>query len=378
VSIRPLEKENISRTTQVEHLSSELKKVDEEMQSFLGVDFTDVRQRKVNCCPKHEALRFVDQGTETCDVKVDNSCQTGGTAELLPVALPDPCNRTVQSEVSPAPIEVTKSSITSDAAVKKSISHIQTLYAIDRMTSDGRNVLYTSYNKSGPDVIGCSPLTDGNMKIHQYREWHHSHIEDMVWWKRIEQFVCATLDKVYTVDYRNQKLKVLSVMREKSSHVRAGANDKFCFLHRVSQDVMGKHSNEIGVFSDGFKLIRVFDATQHQFASFARSFCATDQNLVFVRTELEDNLQIIYVTIVDWFMNQLRRVRLGTCNGFIQVRTDDKARLLVLAGGILYVVTVDGDFRIIHLKDKSNCFAMLDNQRIAVSMGRCSMELVNY
>ena len=378
MSIRPLEKENIGRTTQVEHLSSELKKVEGEMQSCPAVDFTDVRQRKVNCCPKHDALRFVDQGTETCDVRVDIGSQTDGTEQVLAAASLDPCIRTVQSEVSPTPIELTKTSITSNAAVKKTINHVPTLFTIDRMTSDGRNLLYTSYNKSGPDIIGYSLLTDGNIKTDQYREWHQSHIEDMVWWKKIEQFVCATRDEICTVDNRNQKLKILSVMRGKSSHVRVGANDKFFFLHRVSQDVMGKHSNDIGVFSDEFKVVRVFDATKHQFASLAMSFCATDQNLVFVRTELEDNLKIIYVTIVDWFMNQLRRVRLGTCNGVIQVRTDDKARLLVLAERILYVVTVDGDYRIIDLRDKSECFAVLDNQRIAVSIRHPNIELVNY
>ena len=215
MSIRPLEKENIGRTTQVEHLSSELKKVEGEMQSCPAVDFTDVRQRKVNCCPKHDALRFVDQGTETCDVRVDIGCQTDGT------------------EVSPSPMGAATSSITTEDARDKPISHVSTSYTVDRMASDGRNILYTSFNNHEPHMIVYCLIDKGQSARDEKQAWNLPRVEDLIWWKKIQKFVCGTGKGIYTVERDNQNFKIFSALRGKWSNVRIAANDNHIFVHFI-------------------------------------------------------------------------------------------------------------------------------------------------
>ena len=361
MSIRPLEKEQIGRTTQVEHLSSELKKVEEEMQSCLAVDFTDVRQRTVNCCPKHDALRFVDQGTETCDVRVDIGSQTDGT------------------EVSPSPMGAATSSITTEDDRDKLISHLQTSYTVDRMASDGRNILYTSFNDHEPHMIVYCLIDKGQSARDEKQAWNLPRVEDLIWWKKLERFVCATRNAIYTVDYRNGKFQILCVARDSWSKIRVAANSNYLFVHAVSRDGKSKEINVIEVYSIDFQLISSHDTTKQKYFSLSQSFCATEHMLVSVRTLSEDGRRVMYINFFDRLMNQLGWFCLGSSSDPIAIRHDGNDYFFVSTGERkLHIVTLDGKYKTITLKDEGDCITVLDNQRIAVSKGRSNIELVTY
>ena len=60
-------------------------------------------------------------------------------------------------------------------------SHISTSYTVDRMASDGENILYTSYEDEDPDLIAYCLMDGEDGNTDKYREWNQSRIKDMIW-----------------------------------------------------------------------------------------------------------------------------------------------------------------------------------------------------
>ena len=85
------------------------------------------------------------------------------------------------------------------------------------------------------------------------------------------------------------------------------------------------------------------------------------------------------LTLYDLKMNQAGWLPLGPCGNSMEIRTDGKELFFISTGeGQLHTVRLDGTYRTIHLKEKSDCIAILDNQRLAISKMRSSIELINY
>ena len=95
-----------------------------------------------------------------------------------------------------------------DDGDENQVALINTSYHVDRMASDGRNVMYTSYFADESDLIAYCLFNDPSGRENAYRDWNQSQIEDMIWWKKIEQFVCATKKGIYTVEYINRQFKI--------------------------------------------------------------------------------------------------------------------------------------------------------------------------
>jgi hypothetical protein len=91
--------------------------------------------------------------------------------------------------------------------------YIPTSYKIDRMASDGENVLYTSYyDGEEPDLLAYCLMDGISNSPGRYRDWKQSRIEDMIWWNNIKKFVCATEHAIYTVDYADGRFEIVCVL----------------------------------------------------------------------------------------------------------------------------------------------------------------------
>ena len=247
------------------------------------------------------------------------------------------------------------------------------------MASDGRNILYTSYNDHEPHVIAYCLIDNGQNVRDEKQVWNSQRVEDMVWWKKIQKFVCASRNAIYTVDRTNQHLKILCVARGNWAKINVAGGDNHFFVHVMSRNVVNQQINEIGVYAMDFSLISLFDAGKQKYFSLSESFCATDHMLVSARTISEDGHRVMYVNGFDLNMHQLGWTSLGACGDSIEIRTDGKGCYFVSTGERkLHIVSADWKFKTINLKDEGDCIAVLDNQRIAVSKGRSNIELVTY
>ena len=205
-------------------------------------------------------------------------------------------------------------------------------------------------------------------------------IEDMIWWKKIEQFVCATEKGIYTVDHRKSKVQdtLCSTRQLVSTFVWRRIASHIFVDYSVNVGNMGG-SNHIGVYSADFQLVRTVDTNSNDYLSCAKSFCVTQQNLVSINIVTQKRRKVLYVNFFDLSMNHLRGVRLGFCNDSVEIRTDGKGHCFVSTGlQRLYIVAIDGTYRTIDLQDRNDCIAIFKNRQIAVSMGRSSIELVTY
>jgi hypothetical protein len=258
-------------------------------------------------------------------------------------------------------------------------SHRDTSFNIDRMASDGENVLYTSYYDARPDLIAYCLMDDDNNDADEYRDWNQSRIKDMIWWNSIGKFICATGDGVYTVDYANRRFKILCVIREKWSFIRVAANTHqlFIWMQPVENDFNG-----IEIYSPQFACIRIIDFNTDRIGNFVNdtaSFCVTDNFIASICTRKQNNREVFQVTFCDMNMNKLRTLRLGRFKNRIEIRADEIERFFITTGlRRFYIVYSNGAKQVINLQNDSNYIAVLSDQRVAVSNQNNSMEILTY
>ena len=258
-------------------------------------------------------------------------------------------------------------------------SHVETSYHIDRMASDGVNILYTSYYDEGSDRIAYCLMNKYDDDADEYRDWKQSRIVDMIWWSTIGKFVCATKNAVYTVDHINRRFKFPSVIRGNWSYVRVAANTNQLFVWENSVE---DGFNGMGVYSTEFECIRMIDFNANgtgYFTSNNASFCVTDNLIASICIRLQNNRQVFQVIFCDLNMNKIHSVPLGRCNDGIEIRTDGYDRFFITTGHHrFYIVSSNGEKQTINLQNQASCIAVLDGQRVAVSGQRTSMEILTY
>jgi hypothetical protein len=257
--------------------------------------------------------------------------------------------------------------------------HIDTSYSIDRMASDGENILYTSYYDEGPDRIAYCLLDNDEGDADEYRDWNQSRIVDMISWGSIGKFVCATANGIYTVDHTNRRFKITCVIRGKWSYIRVAANTEQLFVWMNSDE---NDFDGIEVYSTEFEFIRNINFDTDVIGSFTNetaSFCATDNLIASICTRRQNNRQVFQVIFCDLYMTKLYSVPLGVCNGDIEIRTDRNDQFFITTGRRrFYIVASGGGKQIINLRNKGHCIAVFDDQRVAVSDQANGMEIINY
>ena len=371
----------------MESLSSELQGVEQQIQEYSGMDFGGVRATVADCCSTCGNEQGVPKTSRLCDLRADKGCQTDIKMEEPVPRAPDPCSASVSSKEKSATIIDTPPPITTVGARNKTITHLQTSYTVDRMASDGRNILYTSYNDHEPHVIAYCLIDNRQNAGDEKQAWNSQRVEDMGWWKKIQKFVCGTQNEIYTVDRMRRNFKIVSVLRGDWSRIRVATNDDHIFLHSAISSIPTKQANGIYIYSADFLPIRVISIADHKQLLLAESLCVTNQTLAAIRmntlTSFRAGTQNLCQVIILNFFNldgeQIRGVCLGKCSDSIQVRTDGTGNFFVSTGETrLHIVTADRKYRTFDLKHDGDCIAVLDNQRIAVSKGRANIELVTY
>ena len=257
---------------------------------------------------------------------------------------------------------------------------INTSYNIDRMASDGENILYTSYYEEEPDRIAYRYMYDNDDDDEdEYQEWNQSRIEDMIWWDRIKKFVCATNNGIYTVENGRRRFKIRSVICVDWSYVRVSANTEwlFAWMNCRETDFYG-----IKVYSAKFKCKRTihFDTIQiGNFVSENIGFCVTNNLIASIGIPEKKNHRVFRVTFCDLDMKKLFSVPLGPCKDNIEIRTDGNNRFFITTGRRrFYIVSSDDDKQIINLQNEGNCIVVFNDHRVAVSGGGNSMEIITY
>ncbi len=292
-----------------------------------------------------------------------------------------------------------KDSSMSDDDTDTDDSLIDTSYDIDRMASDGRNILYTSYYNKKPDLIAYCLVDDDDDDDDdddndddnddkdvedECRDWNRSRIKDIIWWDCVGKFICATEDGVYTVEYINKKFKIICVIRKKWSFIRVAANTThlFIWVKSIENKLYG-----IEVYSPKFEYIRTIDFGKYRNESFVNgsvSFCVTE-NLIAslsIITDKQNNREVSQVAFCDMNINELHLVALGECKPNVEIRTDGRDRFFVTAGGRqFHIIVLQDGKHVINLRDiryNGKWIAVLNNRRIAISNGRSDIELVTY
>ena len=146
----------------MEQVSSELKTVKEQIEACPDIEFENTNLADLDRCFHHTGWQAVEKAPETCDLKVDQSRQRDGKEEIPATASSvEPKPTTVPTRTSSVrqPIKVrfadddSNSWVSDDDDDGNQGALISTSYHVDRMASDGRNVMYTSYFADESDLI---------------------------------------------------------------------------------------------------------------------------------------------------------------------------------------------------------------------------------
>ena len=258
-------------------------------------------------------------------------------------------------------------------------TRIHTTYNVERMASDGENILYSSCKSEGPDIIAYCIIDADNDDADEYRDWKQSCIKDMVWWNSIEKFVCATHNGIYTVDHTQRKFKIHKVINGNWKYLRVATNDHELF---VWMNIGEKGFNGIEIFSASFDFIRAIDFNATEMGSFTDgsiSFCATDKLVASICARQQRNREVFLVTFCDLDMQKLKSIPLGSYNGGIEIRTDGNDRFFITTGTRrFYIIHSSYTQKTIKLDQNAHTVAILKNQRVAVNNEYDDIEVLTY
>jgi hypothetical protein len=389
--IQGLTKESIVQMAKMKNLSIEMKKIEQQIKTFQAMRTDNFIQTKPDFSIKFDSSSVEIETPRSTDMVVNEICQTAPqepsfktntlnifgqsfTMKECPINQP----RKKDDKIG-AGEDSSMSDDDDDEDIDTEDSNIDTSYDVDRMASDGENIMYTSYRNKGHDRIAYCLMDTDDDDEDECRDWPHSRIKDMIWWNSIGKFICATEDGVYTVDYTNKRFKITCVIRKKWSFIRVAANvtHLFIWVKSIENNFCG-----IEVYSTQFDYTRTIDFDRHRNESFVNdsvSFCVTENLIASIYTHKQNNQDILQVTFSDMNINNLNTVVLGECNRNVEIRTNGKDRFFITTGQRqFHVIVFQGAKQTSNLQYNGKWIAVVDNRRIAVSNGRSDIELVTY
>lgn len=264
----------------------------------------------------------------------------------------------------------------SDDVSESEVTRVKTFYDVDRMASDGENILYTSHYENKSDLITYSVVNNENEEIFSSREWKQSRIEDMIWWNGILKFVCATEDAVHTVEYTQGSLKFTRVVRASFPKIRVAGNSDTLYVHYAEA---GELTNKMVLYGTDFQFLRMIDLSHQQHLSTSSSFCVTDTMLAMICTRMQHTRLVFQVNFFDLSFNKLKWFPLGPCTDSIEIRTDGMEGFFITTGRRkLYLVNFDGVHDALEMHEAGSRIAVLDGESLAISNGQSGMQLVDY
>ncbi|CAF1103981.1 unnamed protein product [Adineta steineri] len=311
---------------------------------------------------------------------------TGSTEQILTVSnqhesntdnqpnTKQPCQSNITTSEKKQPMEDKPSFVPDENYFCNRDKHVPTSYTVDYMASDGINIMYSSIVNSQNDLIAYCYLNvddDNYGQDDPCRPWLVSRIVDMIWWKSIEKFICATKDGIFTVTFADKQFKIVRAIDNRSRNIHVAANTNFIW---VATD------EKIMLYDITFKLVRSINFKLAS-NSIRRSFCITHTIVAFIviRRDQQQNSKILQVRFYDYNMNIVRSFDMGKCKGLCRIRTIGADRFIIVNGkDIFYCMTSKGQKQAIALENEANCLAVVNRRNIVFSNSKWELELVKY
>ena len=367
-------------------LSSAVKKFQEQIDPWQSIKTENLRRLKPEFTLRFGSASSTSQTHQPPVVQVPLAAQTAVsqlTSKCVPLNIK--AKTEFQQTLSALPVNVAQ--VHAHEADFKTDERVFTSYCIDRMASDGDNIMYASYFDNQDDILAYCLLDNPADNADAFRSWKQSRIEDMIWWESIQRFICATHTAIHTIDHTQRRFKIGTVLRGKWSYARIAANTNNFFLDYVSDNENSdddEPNDGVLVYTNDFQLVRRINTTDQKYYFASSSFCVTDYLLASISTRKLNNRQVMQVNIFDFDMRQLTWMNLGSSDESIETRTNGQNQFFITTGKKkLHIVKFDAiqkklSRNSVDLADNAACIAVLGGQRLALSHARLDMELVTY
>ncbi|CAF3744638.1 unnamed protein product [Rotaria sp. Silwood1] len=246
-----------------------------------------------------------------------------------------------------------------------------TSYIVNCMASDGINIMYSTIEDAQHERIAYCYLDEKNSHYRQVdpqRIWNQSRIIDMIWWKSINKFICATKNGIYTIKYFDKCFRILNVINNRWTRVCVAANTNHIWIYA---------DEKINIYNISFQLVRLINFKISRSLTCA-SFCITDNFVAFALIRrIENDRDLLQIEFYDSDMKKIKRVRLGLSETSCLIRTDGNNRFYVAMGQQrFYIVSPNGNKQIINLGKQASCLAVVNSRNIVLTKLRSELELV--
>jgi hypothetical protein len=386
--INALAKENIVKTAKMNTLSAELKRIEQQVNMYQAIKTENLIKTKPEFSMKFDYPAVVIEIPHAANAQINETFQADAkepSSETNTLNIPHQPSVTQEYSINQPREnedignEDKSSGIANNGDNIKHVGNRRTSYNVDLMASDGKNILYASYYDKEPDLIAYCIVDDDDDDEEKYRDWKQSRIGDMIWWNSIDKFICATDDAIYSVEYINERFKILAPLRGSWSYVRVATNVAHLFLS-IEATIDGFDGVE--VYSTQFERVRTIGFASCLGASVmdeSSSFCVVDNRVASICKYMQNNREVLQVSFGDLNMNKLNSILLGACEDDIEIRTDGKDRFFITTGQRrFYIVYSDSTKKQINLNYNGESIAVLHDRRIAVSNGFSNIQLISY
>ena len=254
--------------------------------------------------------------------------------------------------------------------------HIYTTYVVNRLASDGENVMYASYAEDGRDLIAYCTIQKRSRGDDPFREWRGTRVEDMIWWSTIDKFLCASRTHIRTIDYSQRKFHIQTVLYGQWSSVRMTTNSTNFFLHSKTPI-----TNEMNIYTTNFNLVQTIDLLQHPYLAKSLGYCAHDDGFVSLHAQLRGQLHILQMKFFDVELNKISLADLGALFGPTEIRSDDNGLFFITDGNRkLHIVSLTSRNKLCTMMLAKDCdhIAVLNHRSLAVSKNRTSFQIIKY
>lgn len=388
--IQGLAKEGSVQTAKMKATTSDLEQIQQQLTTFQVIRTDNLFATQPDFSIKFDSMPVESKITESTEMEVNEPCRVEPKQSVPTFGF---FSTMCSSSVEQKPLNVTKmqsikkkknnddsdSSESNDDDSDSNCSHIDTSYDVDRMASDGDNLLYTTYYDDEADRIAYCCVDDDDDDEDYYRHWNYSRIVDMIWWNNIRRFVCATKNGIYTVEYALKKFRINEVIRGKWSYVRVAANStQLCaWVRSAKNDFHG-----IEIYSPQFQPINKIDLAKYRnelFVNDSVSFCVTDDLIASLYSRMQNNRKILEVTFCDTQVKKTNSITLDECTRCTEIRTNGKDRFFISTGRhSFHIVSRERLIQTIELQNNGRWIGIFDDEQVGVSDGRCDIQLVSY